>query len=123
MDDRDDPEFLKYVIHHVFLPPKLPQEGDHSDRMDSALCKLVVKTAEYFQEILPTNSSASTRWAPVGKMMKKLAETQHSAELLVSSLTQMVVGGQSSPAAAHFRASGPLGMFTYDALIRFHRFP
>jgi hypothetical protein len=39
---------LEFFIHHLFLPPRLPQKDDHDANLDKALLQLVVLGLESF---------------------------------------------------------------------------
>ncbi|THU80575.1 hypothetical protein K435DRAFT_767927 [Dendrothele bispora CBS 962.96] len=61
---------LKYIVHHVFLPPKLPQEDDYTAECESALCRTVYDSASEFGKsglVLPENIR---RWDEIVKMLE-----------------------------------------------------
>jgi hypothetical protein len=63
---------LPYIINHVFLPPKLPQEDDSGVDKDSALileCEAALKS---FQAHLPSHECR--RWAACTRMLRKMLE-------------------------------------------------
>jgi hypothetical protein len=40
---------MKYIFHHVFLPPKLPQEDDYNPEYELALLDSVIQVLERFK--------------------------------------------------------------------------
>jgi hypothetical protein len=42
---------LEYLIHHIFLPPKLPQKSDSAIKMDGTLTKQVLEALRQFKAI------------------------------------------------------------------------
>lgn len=53
---------LQYIIHHVFLPPKLPQEDDSDTANDIALTNQVLAALRAFDAI---QGHASSKTAPL----------------------------------------------------------
>jgi len=56
MDDEPKLENLRYIINHVFLPPRLPQEDEQTNGVydkDFALCCLALRSLEHFISQLP----------------------------------------------------------------------
>lgn len=51
----ESPGNLRYVINHVFLPPRLPQEDDASADNDLALVASLYKSLVEFSELEPTS--------------------------------------------------------------------
>jgi hypothetical protein len=45
----------EYLFHHVFLPPKLPQEDDYEAGYDRALLDSVSRALDRFQAHVPPN--------------------------------------------------------------------
>ncbi|KAI0944322.1 hypothetical protein AcW1_002062 [Taiwanofungus camphoratus] len=64
---------LDYVITHIFLLPKLPQEDDQKCHKDHALCK-IYDHAETFQHHLPANEQ--TNWEPMLQMLRIILDSQ-----------------------------------------------
>jgi hypothetical protein len=48
VDRHLDFESVLYMIHHVFLPPKLPQEDDIAPRLDGTLIDIVLESLQEF---------------------------------------------------------------------------
>lgn len=50
-----------FFIHHLFLPPKLPQADDHDPELDSALLRLVADAATTFADLVPQDQQPAVR--------------------------------------------------------------
>ena len=61
---------IKYVVHHIFLPIRLPQCDDHDIENDLAICDILINRAAAFKECLP--DSHATVWISVVKMLHRL---------------------------------------------------
>ncbi|PVH70609.1 hypothetical protein DL98DRAFT_472494 [Cadophora sp. DSE1049] len=61
---------LTYIIHHVFLPPKVPQGDDSEYCKDFALGKQCESALAKFRDFLPTDEH--WKWAVCSKMMWNL---------------------------------------------------
>ncbi|ESK95832.1 hypothetical protein Moror_12444 [Moniliophthora roreri MCA 2997] len=61
---------LYYIINHVFLPPKLPQECDESEENYAALSRMVLHCAEQYQNTVPDEEKAI--WDSIVNMLEKL---------------------------------------------------
>jgi hypothetical protein len=93
---------LPYIINHVFLPPKLPQQSDN-DVQDGniSLLKTVLQAAQSYRDELVFSTSATDdmQWKSVIQMLTTMYELENT----------------SSPSSAfrkavlHMRAGG-----TYD---------
>ena len=96
-----NPTTLEWIITHLFLPPKLPQNADHEDpKNDLALCDLIAETATDFAHAQPRCSTAldpDLCWKPLIKMAKHLYDFQHalSTDSLEEALHAMCPGGES----------------------------
>lgn len=47
------PESLKYIVHHVFLPPRLPQSDDFDESYEHQLLCVVLNASEYTLNLPP----------------------------------------------------------------------
>ena len=61
---------INYVVHHIFLPIRLPQCDDHDIENDFAICDILINRATAFKEFLP--DSRATVWISVVKMIHQL---------------------------------------------------
>jgi hypothetical protein len=94
---------LHYVVDHVFLPPKLPQEDDSSDSNDATLCDMVHKAAEAFCNVLPAHKQG--RWTPILKMLDNIHTLHQSSfrdDQIISAMQDMRPGGISNLAYFYF---------------------
>ncbi|KAF8970976.1 hypothetical protein BDZ97DRAFT_1901937 [Flammula alnicola] len=66
-------EDLLYMLNHVFLPPKLPQEDDTMAHRDVALCGFAYNASREFVRFL--SQSQQQQWSSISKMLKTLLET------------------------------------------------
>ena len=95
-----DPNVLRSVLEHVFMPPKLPQTGqDHKAEreLNVAICHLLIEAARKFLQDLPY--SQRSQWGHMIKMMESISRAAkfplETAELQ-RTLSNMNVGGESS---------------------------
>jgi hypothetical protein len=65
-----DPEQLHYIVNHVFLPPKLPQECDESPENYSALCRTIFECASKYRRFIAED--VQPLWDKVLKMLDSL---------------------------------------------------
>jgi hypothetical protein len=100
-----DPDHLTYIINHLFLPPKLPQEGDSSPAGTQALLQHVTDSADAFVEVLchqNVDISVLRSWCTLHKMLESMAVLHQSEyiplEGLRSSISYMETGGAFTPA-------------------------
>ena len=47
----------RYIIHHVFLPPQLPQQDDFAPELDDALVDLVASSLQEFHSLQGNNGT------------------------------------------------------------------
>ncbi|EGO28636.1 hypothetical protein SERLADRAFT_413465 [Serpula lacrymans var. lacrymans S7.9] len=89
-----DHKSLQYIIHHVFLPPQLPQGDDTSVACDHALSSLVLSSAERFQRA--TALQLGIQWNPICKMLSQLCESMKlqvlPADLVEKQMKEMKSG-------------------------------
>jgi hypothetical protein len=74
--DGPDPDILRSVIEHVFLPPRLPQAGPSQEtehKTNVALCNSLVEAARDFLQIVIYSQR------PLWKHMIKMMELAHRA--------------------------------------------
>ena len=77
---------LQYVINHVFLPPKLPQEDDDNFAKDVSLIRQVLASLKSFQQsVLEQNRS---QWLSCIKMIDNLVMLRDHSEGLVTEKLQ-----------------------------------
>jgi hypothetical protein len=99
-----DANVLQYLIHHVFLPPQLPQESEaNGSRLDHRLLWKVEKASRCFIELLhasgeSTSVDATANWERASKMLREMSNLHQDEFLmkqdLVSAFKRMETGGK-----------------------------
>jgi hypothetical protein len=86
---------LLYMLNHVFLPPKLPQEDDTETDCDIALCCLVYQASREFTSFL--SQPQQRQWSIVIEMLKTLLKTTQALDkdALAENILCLEDGGQS----------------------------
>lgn len=51
------PEAIPYIFHHIFLPPRLPQEDDYDPLYDIALVDQVIEALCQFRNYVPSEKA------------------------------------------------------------------
>ena len=87
---------LTFIINHVFLPPQLPQDDDHSPQNLVALIRKCLNSLTLFQSVLPLEEQSS--WDPIVKLVNNLLLSRDdtsrlSAKRLESLMATMNNGG------------------------------
>lgn len=87
---------LEYVIRHVFLPPKLPQQDDSGSRHGRLLTQLVKDVLESAAAL----SSGQCPWASMSTMMNVMLDENDDGAMSTSALNNDLVSlndnGESS---------------------------
>ena len=73
---------LNYVITHVFLPPKLPQEDDRNSNQDSALIEECRAALRSFRARL--SGRERQRWVDLILMLSKMLELRDASGDMLS---------------------------------------
>ena len=79
-----DPSRLNYLIHHVFLPPKLPQEDDSSPAMDSLLAEYCLSALKSFQDLRVLHEPGSPCWQSCIHMVDKVVRLRSGSGAFLS---------------------------------------
>ena len=107
-------ESLDFIINHVILPPKLPQEADDSNVSHAAkqhLLRLLSSEADFYRLQIQqhTNGNASAiieAWAVIQTMLLRCAtvvSAQYlSTELLVRLFSELKIEGMSRHKVLNF---------------------
>jgi hypothetical protein len=108
-----DADVPRYMIHHVFLPPQLPQESEsNSFRMDHQLLLEVEKTSRQFIKLIHMSEESAiigttAKWERINKMLQNMSTLHEGPFLvkqeLVSAFKKMDTKGQwlsSNPTSA-----------------------
>jgi hypothetical protein len=84
---------LEYLLNHVFLPPKLPQEDDSDKERDIVLCQQMYRATREFERFLPQHQRQ--KWSVVTRMLEMLLQTTQflNNDLLVNNILQLGDGG------------------------------
>jgi hypothetical protein len=94
--EREPPslEDALYILNHVFLPPKLPQEDDADRIRDVVLCRLVYDASLEFTQSLP--EIQRPQWLIVTQMLDMFLETTRilDKKRLIEKILQMKDGGR-----------------------------
>ena len=99
-----DPNVLRSVVEHVFMPPKRPQAGQDlkaERELNVAICNALIEAARNFLQDLPY--SQRPQWGHMIKMMesvRRAAKFPLEASELQRTLSNMTVGGESIPLAS-----------------------
>ena len=84
---------LKYIIAHVFLPPKLPQKDDDDNGKSAALIKALLASLRSLQSSMPTQNRAE--WLPCIKMLGAMLELRDHSGGLVAENVQTAIRGMT----------------------------
>lgn len=84
---------LSYIINHVFLPPKLPQEDDNRVIRDFALIAEFKAAWNSFHTHLPSHEWR--RWAACTKMLGKMLELRDSSGDMISENFEETLGSMA----------------------------
>lgn len=94
--DDIDPGHLKFIINHVFLPPKLPQQSDEGTGAKNAtFLKLIRHVAEVYHQNM--TGSENLQWVPIVQMLNTLCLLENGsslpAEAFLDAVARMTTGG------------------------------
>lgn len=86
---------MLYVLHHVFLPQKLPQCDDSNPANDITLCHLTYTASRKFADQILSQSQRRS-WLIVSDMLERLLKTTHKLEekILINDIQRLEDGGQ-----------------------------
>ena len=84
---------LHYLLNHVFLPPKLPQQNDSDQEQDIVLCQQIYSATREFTGFLSQHQRQ--KWSVLRRMLKMLVQTSCSSDndLLIRNILQLGDGG------------------------------
>jgi hypothetical protein len=91
---------LKYIINHVFLPPKLPQKDDGDNAKSASLIEEVSTALRSFEAHVP--EQVRPEWIACTKMVGNMLELRDLygglvAEKVQTNLRNMIDGGTIRP--------------------------
>lgn len=85
------PEYLEFIINHVFLLPQLPQEEEeNTGEKNSALLKLVRRVAETYHQ--NTADPENSQWVPIVQMLTTLCVLENGSSLPAQAFRDAIVG-------------------------------
>lgn len=92
------PKDLKYIINHIFLPPKLPQKDDSSATNDASLAEAMLEALNLLQSHIPKQERSG--WIPCTEMVANMLNLRDNLGGLVDkkvekTLKGMVDGGMT----------------------------
>jgi hypothetical protein len=99
VDDCPDSNILRSVVEHVFMPPKLPQQGpgeQAEQELNVALCDCLIGAANDFL-LENLSSSQSSLWNHMIIMMKlahRAATVPFTESDLRGTLSYLAIGGK-----------------------------
>lgn len=85
-----DNDTLRYVIHHVFLPPGLPSGDDYEATLDSALIELVLKSLMSFRDKISQDGHSAVDVA-LATMEKLKRSRNRDGNICETSLLQLLL--------------------------------
>ncbi|TFK34223.1 hypothetical protein BDQ12DRAFT_727128 [Crucibulum laeve] len=70
------PEPAPYLVTHIFLPPELPQQSDHSLTHDKELATTVHEISQhYYDDVSHHDQGFRARWQPMNRMLQNLCNS------------------------------------------------
>lgn len=97
---------IEYLINHLFLPPKLPQEDDSSPARTNALLHHVTDSAAAFLNFLKQDADSDVlrRWRMLHKMLESM-ERIHKSEYIPLECLRDSINGMKDDGGFVFRLS------------------
>lgn len=83
------PGHFKYLIHHIFLPPQLPQSSDTTFSTEHALVDVVVRHALEFGSFLEEDHETQS-WDRIVQILKSLRSTIEFEVATVGSIERLL---------------------------------
>jgi hypothetical protein len=93
MESATDSEALHYLINHLFLPPKLPQEDDSGDVFNQALLSHIIESATAFTGGLVhagVDATVLECWTFLGRMLRKMHTIHQGTQISAAELQRTV---------------------------------
>jgi hypothetical protein len=84
---------LRYIINHIFLPPKLPQKDNSGTDKDIALIVEFEAALKLFQAYVP--SQEQRRWAACIRMLKGMLELRDPSGDLIPEKVEAALGSMT----------------------------
>jgi len=90
------PKALHFIVTHVSLPPKLPQQSDKSSSDEHSLCKLIHHCAVTYEKLLPQIKQA--KWGQIVRLLENIMKLHvsnvFSPDEIQRSMAYMQTGGR-----------------------------
>ena len=92
------PDAVWYLIHHVFLPPKVPQADDYDASLDVTLLKAIIHGLNVLKGRLPTEKLVpiNNALAMLRNMQKVHISGNVNETELLQALASLIQDGQST---------------------------
>ncbi len=95
--DNLDADILRSVIEHVFMPPKLPQQGPDEEterKTNVALCESLIEAAQDFLQIISSSESPLLKYMiKMIQLARRAAKAPLKTAELQYALSDMTLGG------------------------------
>lgn len=91
---------LNYLVNHLFLPPKLPQQEEKDrHKKDDLLSKYILSIADEFNSLVReadggTNEEVTKAWRVIHRMLEKFQRLHSSETLDANQLGTALLGMQ-----------------------------
>ena len=83
-------EHLKYIIDHVFLSPKLPQEDDNDATKNASLTEEVLAALRQLQSHVPEQHHSE--WTPCIQMVSNMIDVRDRVGELIAENVEIMLG-------------------------------
>ncbi|KAG8950798.1 hypothetical protein FRC03_012736, partial [Tulasnella sp. 419] len=87
-----------FIINHVFMPPKLPQEDDVDEENEQALCETVYEAAKEFANYL--SEEERTHWNRIRRMLNQFLATHRTSSLAWNDVVRLLKNAESGDVLA-----------------------
>jgi hypothetical protein len=98
VDCNPDIESTLFMIHHVFLPPKLPQEDDFAPGLDGVLVDTVLKFLGEFNGLNRCNRATIA----VTSMVENFRAIHHESGVIIEARLQDTLAKLSKDGKSHY---------------------
>ena len=107
-----EPANLQSVVHHIFLPPKLPQQASQDDeqrRIDLDLVRLVAEALSNYRDLEQGPHEPYAQMARTLAQVSKMIEVPLEVSQLQRALSEMETGGWWLAPMAEYYAKRAVG--------------
>ncbi|KAK7434635.1 hypothetical protein VKT23_020101 [Stygiomarasmius scandens] len=92
---------LNYIIHHVFMPPKLPQKDDYTAEYEEALCQTIHESAMRYASSGLLEPEDGPVWDFVVKMLSAITQSQASDGMSIDAIEEDLMKMQEGSIVAY----------------------